>query len=182
MSVSLYDVSFGLFAKELVTLAGVLKAAEEHAISKGEDPNALVTAKLAEDMLPLKFQVQTVSNTIKKSVFRMTGGGEEPWADEEATMAELQARVAKTQELVRSVQPAAVNAMASKQVEMQFGKGTSFPMSALDYITDYALPNSFFHLSMAYSILRAQGVPLGKRTYLSGFMATHHAKMTPPPS
>ncbi len=32
------------------------------------------------------------------------------------------------------------------------------------------LPNFFFHLNIAYAILRSKGVPLGKRDYIGSFL------------
>jgi hypothetical protein len=32
------------------------------------------------------------------------------------------------------------------------------------------VPNFFFHLNIAYAILRSKGVPLGKRDYIGSFL------------
>jgi hypothetical protein len=34
--------------------------------------------------------------------------------------------------------------------------------NGLDYLTKFALPNFYFHATMAYAILRKNGVELGK--------------------
>jgi hypothetical protein len=37
----------------------------------------------------------------------------------------------------------------------------------VEYVNYYANPNFFFHLSIAYGILRMEGVPLGKRMFIN---------------
>jgi hypothetical protein len=39
-------------------------------------------------------------------------------------------------------------------------------LTGLQYLQGFALPNFFFHVTTAYAILRAKGVPLGKTDYL----------------
>jgi uncharacterized protein len=46
-----------------------------------------------------------------------------------------------------------------------------FPQSKLkftgpNYLTNFVLPNFFFHMTMAYALLRKNGVELGKRDFL----------------
>lgn len=36
------------------------------------------------------------------------------------------------------------------------------------WIPGFATPNFYFHLSMAYAILRSKGVALGKRDFFAG--------------
>jgi hypothetical protein len=38
--------------------------------------------------------------------------------------------------------------------------------NGLNYLTNFALPNFFFHVTMAYALLRKNGVELGKRDFL----------------
>lgn len=35
-------------------------------------------------------------------------------------------------------------------------------------VEDFGQPNFFFHLTTAYALLRAQGVPIGKRDFFGG--------------
>jgi hypothetical protein len=41
-------------------------------------------------------------------------------------------------------------------------------MTGFDYAREYVLPNFFFHVSMAYAILRKEGAPIGKADYMGG--------------
>ena len=36
------------------------------------------------------------------------------------------------------------------------------------WIPGFAMPNFYFHLSIAYAILRARGVQIGKRDFFAG--------------
>ncbi|CAK7214184.1 hypothetical protein SEUCBS140593_002097 [Sporothrix eucalyptigena] len=170
-AVSLYEVSITTFAKGLTTLKHILEKAGEHATAQGLDPNAYVNAALCEDMRPLSFQVQVASNTVKKSVWRLTGTDVESWADDETTLAQLVARTQRTLDLVQAVDEASIAGKDDTIVELQMGKAGTKNLPAKAYVLNYALPNLFFHIQTAYAILRAQGVPLGKSDYLGGFMA-----------
>ena len=166
-AITLYEVSIGTFIKGLKTLTAVLEKAATHAKDKGEDPDAYVTAALCEDMRPLSFQVQVVSNTIKKSVWRLTGNEVESWADDETTLAQLITRTQRTLELLQGISEASITGKDDNMVELQMGKSGTFNLAAKAYVLNYALPNFFFHLQTAYSILRSRNVPLGKADYLT---------------
>lgn len=169
-AVTLYEVSITTFCKGLTTLKHVLEKAVEHATAQGLDPNDYVKATLCQDMLPLSFQIQVVSNTAKKSIWRLTGTDIESWADDETTMDQLIARVQRTLDLVKTVDVAAIAGKEDIMVELQMGKAGTRNLSGKDYVLNYALPNFFFHVQTAYAILRFKGVPLGKFDYLGGFM------------
>jgi hypothetical protein len=164
-----YEVSVPLWMRGLTALANMLTKAEAHAKEKGLDADSYVTAKLSEDMLPLSFQVQVASNTAKNSLWRMTGTKFADWEDNERTMAELQARVQKTLDLLKSIKPTDLDGRQDNEVELRMGSQGTLQLSARQYCFSYGLPNFFFHLNMAYAILRAQGVSLGKQDYLGSF-------------
>lgn len=162
---SVYDTNIVLLRRGMTTLANILKKAAEH-----PDAASFPDAKLCEDMLPLTFQVQTASNTAKKSVSRLTGEEAEVWEDNEKTLDELIARCEKTVALLKAVDPKKVEGKETATVELSLGPAGTKQLSGKDYVLTYAVPNFFFHLQTAYSILRMKGVPLGKRDYLGTFM------------
>lgn len=45
-------------------------------------------------------------------------------------------------------------------------EGSGYRFTGRSYLTGFALPNFFFHVTTAYAILRAAGVPLGKPDFL----------------
>lgn len=176
MPITLYSATVPTFTHAFKMLAAVLKKAEEHVVSTGAEggPDALASKRLIADMLPLTFQIQGASNTAKKSMWRLSGGklAAESWADDETTLEQLQARIAKTLALLESVDEAEINAMADKDVELALGpKKTT--LNAGDYVFAYALPNFFFHVQTAYAIVRVAGVPVGKTDYLRPFLGPY---------
>jgi hypothetical protein len=50
------------------------------------------------------------------------------------------------------------------------GRGACFEMTLplAQWIPGFAMPNFYFHLSMAYAILRSRGVAVGKRDFFAG--------------
>lgn len=117
-AVTLYDVSITTFLKSLKTLSHILDKAESYAKEHGNDPDAYASVTLAADMKPLSFQVQVVSNTIKKSVWRLTGADAGTWPDDETTIAGLQARVQKTVDLLQKIDPKSLEGKDDIMVEL----------------------------------------------------------------
>ena len=136
--------------------------------SEGQSPDekAIVEAKLAEDMKPFSFQIQTASDTAKNAVGRLTGGQAPSMPDTETSFAELKARLQKTIDYVQSVPASAYAEAAGREVEMKFPNGIGYRWTGAEYLTGFVLPNFFFHVSMAYAILRNRGVKLGKPDFL----------------
>ena len=176
--VTLYDASVGLFIKAMETFNTILRKAKEHNPS-GAD--SFVTAKLAEDMLPLSFQVQFTSNTSKKALERLVPhkGPFPEWEDNEKTIDELVARVEKTLALLKTISPEDLAGKEDEVVEVKLGKAGGATVGGKGYALGYALPNVFFHLAMAYAILRNNGVPLGKSDYLSAYFSPYVLSRTP---
>lgn len=115
---TVHDSSVVLLGRALESLRGILAKAESHAQTAGANPDGYVEARLAPDMLPLSFQVQTVCNMAKKCLERLTGRTLQTWADDEKTLAQLQKRVDETLELVKSVKPEDVNGNEDGRIEM----------------------------------------------------------------
>jgi hypothetical protein len=158
---SLYDASAPVFVSSLTNMRAWLdKAARED--SAGD----LVNAKLADDMRPLAAQYQMASDTAKNALARLCGLELPAMADTESTLAQLQARCDKTIAFLESMDPAVVNASEDREIVLKFPGGTGYRFTGADYLRRFALPNFYFHVTIAYAILRARGVPLGKPDYL----------------
>jgi len=161
MSFTVYDASAPVFVATLRNMRAWLdKAAGE------KDPAALVEARLVEDMKPLTAQYQFASDSAKNAIARLAGIEPPAMPDTETTFAELQARCDKTIAFIESVDAAALAGSEDRQVEIKFPNGMGYRFTGADYLRKFALPNFYFHATMAYAILRAQGVSLGKPDYL----------------
>ena len=137
----------------------------------------LIDARLVPDMYPLAKQVQLVSDSAKGCGARLAGVEAPSMPDTEASFAELKARCDKTIAFLESLDPAAVDAGIAREIELRFPNGGGMRFDGQTYLTGFVLPNVYFHATMAYAILRAQGVDLGKQDYLA-HLAGH---MVPPP-
>ena len=165
MSISMHSASAPVFVKMLTSLSKWLDAAEAHAVLKKFDPNVLLSARLAPDMLPFTKQVQIASDHAKGAMARLAGIELPKYEDNEASLAELKARVRKTIDFVQSVPASQVDGSEERDVVLPMRSGT-LNLKGEGYLTQFAMPNFYFHVSMAYALLRHNGVEIGKADYL----------------
>ena len=161
MSFTIYDASVPVFVASLTDMRAWLDKA---AAAKPEAE--LIGARLAPDMLPLSAQYQIASDSAKGAIARLCGIEAPAMADTEASFAELRNRCDRTIEYIRGADRAVLAASEDREVVMKFPNGMGYRWSGRDYLTGFALPNFFFHVTTAYGILRAAGVPLGKPDFL----------------
>jgi len=165
MPLSFYQTTVPVFVHSLGNLSGILSKAAAFAEAKKIDPVVMCGLRLTADMLPLSRQVSTACDSAKLAVARLSGVEAPKHADDEKDFVELQSRIAKTLDYIRSVPEAAVEAGGGRKVSMKLGGALrEFEPSA--YVTLFALPNFYFHVSATYAILRANGVDLSKKDYL----------------
>jgi hypothetical protein len=160
---SLYAFTVPLFTRSLRNLDHLLAKAA----ASGIDEQALLNARLAPDMLPLPKQVQIACDTAKLAVMRIAQAEPLPMADDESTLAELRARIAKTIAYLEHAEPAAFEGRETAEVILKL-PNTEMHFTGLSLLTDFALPNFFFHVTTAYGLLRMKGVQIGKMDYLAG--------------
>jgi hypothetical protein len=100
------------------------------------------------------------------SVAARLAGVEIPvFEDNEKTLAELKARIAKTQTFLQSVTAVQIDGTEDKDIVVKRGdKETHY--KGMQFLLGHALPNVYFHVTTAYAILRHNGIELGKRDYL----------------
>lgn len=161
MSLAVDTLSTSMFLRGLNVLSGLI----DKAVEAGLDEAVLMEARLAPDMRPFPDQVRMASFSARSCVARLT---DQPWPktdDAEASLAELKATVALSIAFVEGVEAAAFAGGATRRIELRF-PGVELNFEGAGYLTSFALPNFYFHLSMAYAILRQAGVPLGKRDFL----------------
>jgi hypothetical protein len=163
MSFSIYEACSPVLVRGLTNLSGILAKAEASGIAESE----LIEARLAADMRPLPFQVQSASDSAKGVVARLTGVEVPSMADTEASFAELRERCQRTIAYIQSVDAAKFEGAEDREVVMKFPQG-SMTFSGRQFLTGFALPNFYFHVTTAYAILRHKGVQIGKMDYLGG--------------
>ena len=165
MTISLYAASVPSFQVSLKALKGILQKADAHAVAAKVDASVYLQARLYPNMFPLVRQVQITCDFAKGCAARLAGIEMPKFDDNEATFADLQARIDKTLEFLGSVQPGQIDGQEGRDIEIKAGTRTlNFKGQA--YLTGFVLPNFYFHATAAYAILRHSGVEIGKGDFL----------------
>ncbi|HTJ42169.1 MAG TPA: DUF1993 domain-containing protein [Kofleriaceae bacterium] len=161
-------MSIQLLVAEMKKLLGSLDAcldkAVAHAQAKKFDADTLLQARLAPDMLPLVRQIQFACDQAKYAAARGAGKDVPSHPDEEKTIAECKARIAKVVTYLETFTGADFADIETRTVSLPRWEGKS--MRAIDYVIEHAMPNFFFHVTTAYALLRHNGVDIGKRDFL----------------
>ncbi len=165
MSISMHSASAPVFTRMLNNLLRWLDKAEAHAAAKKFDAGVLLAARLAPDMLAFTKQVQIATDTAKFCIARLAGVDAPKFDDNEASLADLRARIRTTIAFLDSVPASKVDGSETREVTIPRRDGP-ITMTGEAYLTRYALPNFFFHVTTAYALLRHNGVDLGKPDYL----------------
>jgi len=165
MTISMYAITVPVFRRMLNNLLGFLDKAEAHAAERKFDVDVLVNSRLAPDMNPLSFQIQSATDRPKLALARITGRTPPAWPDEEKTIADLRARIKLGIDYLDTFGEADLEGTETKEVTLKTRGGDVTAIGA-DYILGNVQPNFYFHVTTAYSILRHNGVPVGKRDFV----------------
>ena len=148
------------YANMLGTLDHLVVKASEH-----ETGASLLEARLAGDMYPLATQIRFTVAQVNIALERL---GKLEIALDESDIADFddaRARIGKAQDLVKATAAADWPA-AETIVEFDLPNGMAFAMQAHEYVRDWAMPQFYFHLMTTYSILRSEGLQIGKADYV----------------
>ena len=165
MKISMYQASVPVFVRALNNLAAILEKAAAHAESRKIDPAVLVGYRLYPDMFGLARQVQIATDGAKGGVARLAGIEPPKYEDNEATIADLIARLRKTVTYLESIKPEHIDGSEDKTVTWKTQTATR-TMQGLPYLLNHVTPNVYFHVTTAYAILRHCGVEIGKQDFL----------------
>jgi hypothetical protein len=167
MSLSMHQASVSVFVRTLSNLSAILKKGEAFAEAKKIDPSVLIASRLAPDMHPLSRQIQIATDGAKGCVARLAGVEIPSYPDTETTFAELQARIAKTIDFLKSVTPAQLEGSETREIVLKLPT-RELKFAGADFLLSFATANVYFHVTTAYDILRHNGVELGKMDFLGG--------------
>ena len=163
---SMSNASIPAFEIGLNALSAILDKAETYAAAKSIDPTVLLSARLFPDMFAFTRQVQSACDQAKNGGARLAGIDPPRYEDNEKTIAELKARIAKTIAFVKTLDAKKIDESADREITFPLGPNNRGHMKGADYLNHFALPNFYFHLTTAYDILRHCGVEIGKRDFL----------------
>jgi uncharacterized protein len=165
MSIALYDVTVPNFLQVLGSLRGVLDKGLDYAKTKSLSADSLAEARLIEDMFPLSLQVQRVADHSSGALRDVQQGKFSMPSMTPVDYAGMQRLLAEAEASVKGWTRASVNALEGREVIFDLGsRRSSFVAEA--FLLSFSLPNFYFHATTAYDVLRAKGVPIGKRDFL----------------
>lgn len=171
--VNLYSISVPVMVKNLKTLAGILNKAAEHARSKATERQPfemhfeqLMNARLIFDQFPLVKQIQVATDMAKGAGSRLSEIENPVYEDNEKTLEEIVERINKTVKFLEGLDAEKIAANEDLKITISYFPGKF--LTPLEYLTEFALPNFFFHMTTAYAILRKNGIELGKPDFIGG--------------
>jgi hypothetical protein len=166
MPLSMSQASISVFEIGLNALSAVLDKAAAFAAAKKIEPAVLLHSRLSPDMFDLTRQVQVATDQARRGSARLAGAEPPSYEDNETTIDQLKARLAKTVAYLKTLDLKQIDASADREIAFPLGGGNTGQMKGDDYLNHFVSPNFYFHLTAAYAILRHCGVDIGKRDFL----------------
>ncbi|KAJ5266934.1 hypothetical protein N7478_009742 [Penicillium angulare] len=164
MAYTIYD-GFVLQAKRtLTTLSDIIHKAEEH-----PDASKFPTSRLYPDMRTLSYQVAASTVQTLMVMAKLTNQPFPDFAPDDVvyTYPEMYERIESTLKVINEADKDYIIEHAG---EVQLVKLGPFEQDLSGYaFASMMQANIFFHVSTAYGILRKEGVPLGKRDFITPF-------------
>ena len=165
MRISMYETLVPTANRMLGNLSKILDKAAAFAEARKVEPAVLLNARLAPDMFALTRQVQSACDMAKGAAGRLSGSEIPKFEDNETSIAELKARVARTLAFINGIDAAGYEGSEEREIVLQLRSG-ELRFNGLVYLRDFVLPNVYFHVTAAYLILRHNGVELGKTDFI----------------
>ena len=169
MNISMHNASVGVFTRLLRNLSGIIDKAEKWTADRKIEPSAILQARLAPDMFTFTRQVQIATDMAKGTAARLAGQNPPSFEDNEATFADLKARVAKTTAFLNSLKAEDFAGAETRAITLKLGPPGAqreVNFKGLDYLLGFGTPNVYFHYTMVYALLRHNGMELGKPDYV----------------
>lgn len=165
MKINMHTMAVDTATPALKTLSELLDKGLAHATAKKFEPSVLVDARLAPDMLPLNKQVQIACDMVKNGCARLAGAEAPRFEDNEQTIEELKARIAKTIDYIATIPASAFEGAEDRDIKIPL-RDRTLEMKGLPFLQKWMIPNFWFHVVTTYALLRHNGVEIGKRDFL----------------
>jgi uncharacterized protein len=160
----MYEIVVPEFIQILDSMKSYFTKAAQHADARKYDVNTLLTSRLSPDQWNLAKQVHSACFHAEECVSRLTGKPTPEVSGDLKTVADLNARIDGAVRYLRSLDKAAFQGWEERPCDVFFAPGKYLP--GYQYLTRLAIPNVHFHVMTVYSILRQNGVDVGKMDYL----------------
>jgi hypothetical protein len=156
-----------VFSTRLQTLSRLLVLAETQWRGKRVDPNSLLAARLAVDMLPLPHQIVFACKHANEFAAWATGGVAAENDPTQLDFGQLKQLVELTIRRLKVVTAKADPTVLERDKRVELLEGLHMNLPGRAFVDDWLMPNFYFHLVTAYDILRHSGVMIGKADYLA---------------
>jgi uncharacterized protein len=165
MPFSLYAATVPSYQQILGSVAGLLVKAEAFCAEKSLNPDDIIQARLAPDMLPFAFQVKSTAVHSLGAIEGVRRGAFSPdMSPPPETFTALKARIAETLSALEKIEPVEIDSLIGRDIRFVRGEHR-LDFTAENFLLSFSQPNFYFHATTAYDILRWKGVPLGKRDF-----------------
>jgi hypothetical protein len=166
-TLSLYDITVPVWTKALTGLSWALCKTEEHYKAEGKNVDEIMGDKLIDDMLPFGTQIGLALSHSLGGLTRMQGTGDLAFFGFE-NFAAARKQVDEALRTLKAVKPGDLDDAGTRQITWDPRGNGGFKFDgASDYLFSMAMPNFWFHVTMAYALMRRNGVPLGKRDFMA---------------
>jgi hypothetical protein len=162
---AIFEFSVPIFDRHLKILSKLVETAEAYAKDREIEPAILIFSRLYPDMFTLAEQIRAACNTAKRSTARLVGRGLPQSQNTDKSFADLQGRIDDALAFLKTLPESSFAKLQGGKIEFPFGSSV-LTVTPQQYLTRFALPNFYFHVTTAYDILRQNGVPVGKRDFL----------------
>ncbi len=160
----MYYEAMSQCARMLNNMGAWLDKAEKYAAVKSFDVDILITDRLAPDMKPLIYQVQSACDYVKGAAAWLSGQVSPTYNENGLTIGDARARLQKAVAFVESVSEAHYAGAGERTLGIL--STSRQQLSGQDYLLQMMIPNVYFHVAMVYAILRSNGVDIGKMDFL----------------
>ena len=149
-----------VFVNMLGTLDHLVRKAEEAGMA-----DDVLAKKLTEDMFPLELQFRVALNQVLLGLNQVAGQALPLEETSYRSLEEVRERIAAVGSQIEQIDPTGW-AESDAVVELTLPSGVRFLMDSEENIRDWILPNFYFHVTMAYALLRTAGLEVGKMDFL----------------
>ena len=169
MTSSMYTHCVPVLKQMLTALKSILARADAHVAAKSIEPEALLRVRLFPDMFPLIKQVQIAADFARGISARLAGVEVPVFEGKEQSFADLDSLLDQTLAFIDGLAAAQFEGSEVKEVVLRPGTPKEKKLSGQAYLSNYGLPQFFFHVTTTYALLRHNGLDIGKRDYMGSY-------------
>ena len=169
MTSPMYTNSVPVFKQLLTAMQTILATTSAEVAAKSMNADAFLQARLFPDMFPLVKQVQIACDFARGISARLSGADVPAHESTETSFADLDALIETTLAFVDGLDAAQFDGSEGKEIVLRPGTPKEKKLSGQAYLSNYGLPQFFFHVTTTYAILRHNGVAIGKKDYMGAY-------------